>query len=939
MMPNCARIPGTLLTSIAAIAAAGLVGLPACGDDRPVMLHWFEQPWRDLERRVPDFFKAGYGSVWLPPPGKGASTNSVGYDVFDRFDLGRPGAQTAYGTESMFQVMVKELQRANAEVYVDSILNHNSGRQTSASFQAAGGWPGFWMAPATPPVNKAANSPWGDFHNNPGSATNYLQSENPGGAWYDVHKGDLVALVDIAQESNNAFIRHPVAAGNPANLPAGTVYNQPNPSNARFYPDQSLSPLVFTNPSFQGQPAQNFTLYPFNTANPLNGDAYVENATGLLMRYTQWMLDVQGVDGFRLDASKHAPSWFWIQYFDAAVHNRRTTPDGRKVTAFSFGENTDGNAYVFDNYVRKPNGKNPPRPGDEFGNRDALDLSGAGSLRNLINGGGFGTWGGVLGSHIDTADDGFNNGTVGVNHVFSHDNGTVDGPGSLPALPTLRQQGLFAHAYVINRPGIPIVYYNARGVTRPGGSFFPDEGTPVALGFDLNTNAPSDLMTRLVQARNFAGRGQFFPLNSNTNDIFIYELSSPRFSGASYPGGYTANMLVGASDSYASGSVAGVMTTTFPAGTRLQEITGNAADPIVDPSGTIAETLVVGAGGVVSIRVPHNTSSAGEHNRGYVIYVPTLPTGTIELTPVASTIPADLASVPMHRRRLTSVPVISADDFTVRLTTSKTDPLDTNFDDNALFRIDAGYFDANGNGSIDFDHTNGVIAGYEAFTTANQPLFGSAAANGLYEQVIDASALAEGMHYLSVKAFRKRNADEAPLFREFREVFYVDREPPAIEFIDPPAVLTSTSHEFRVGALDRTTNFVYMLLDVPSGTDPLTLIGLPNLASRHDRLEHRRTVGVFNTHGFHTVTAVATEESGNANVITHTFFVDRCIADYNKDGISDVLDFLDFFDDFGQCEGQPTPCGTSGNPDVSGDAFVDIQDFLEFFDAFGQGCV
>ncbi len=921
----------------ALLLLCGLVGPTARAEDEPVILHWFEQPWRDLERRVPDFFKSGYGAVWLPPPGKAASNASVGYDVFDRFDLGRPGAQTAYGTEAMFAAMVDELHRANGLVYIDSILNHNSGRQTSAAFQAAGGWPGFWMAPATPPVNKQANSPWGDFHNNPASATNYLQSENPGGAWYDTLKGDLVALVDIAQESNNTFIRHPVAEGNPQNIPAGTVYNKPDPNNARFYPDQSLTPLTFTNPAFQGQPAQNFTIHPYNTSNPLAGDPTADNATGLLMRYTQWMLDVHKVDGFRLDASKHAPSWFWIQYFDAVVHNRRTTPDGRKVTAFSFGENTEGNTFVFDNYVRKPNGRNPPRPGDAFGNRDALDLTGAGELRNIANASGFGSWSNVLAGHIDNVDDGFNNGSIGVNHVFSHDNGSIDGMGSQPAIPTIRQQALFSHAYMLNRPGVPIVYYNARGITRSGG-FWPDEGTPIALGLNPSTNTLTDYMQRLVQARNFGARGQFFPLNGSINDILIYELSSPRFSGAAYPGGYTANMLVGVSDSYATGSIAGNVTTTFPVGTRLQEVTGNAADPLVDPAGNIAETLVVGAGGIVNIRVPHNVSTAGEHNRGYVIYIPTLPTGTLQVTPVASTIPADATSTPQHRRRLTSIPVVTAPTFTIRLTTSKTDPLDLNFDDNAMFRIDAGYFDANGNGSIDLDHTTGVAAGYENFITTKLPLHGSALANGLYEQTINTDSLAEGVHYLSVKAFRKRNADEAPLFREFRDVFYVDRQPPAIEFIDPPSTVATSSVEMRIRALDRTTNFVYMLANVPSGTDPLTLIGIPNLATRHDRFEHRRTVGVFSTHGYHTVTAVATEESGNARVITHTFFRDLCPADHNDDGEIDVLDFLDFFDDFAVCENQPAPCGNIGNADFTGDTVVDVLDFLDFFDRFGQGC-
>ncbi len=64
-----------------------------------------------------------------------------------------------------------------------------------------------------------------------------------------------------------------------------------------------------------------------------------------------------------------------------------------------------------------------------------------------------------------------------------------------------------------------------------------------------------------------------------------------------------------------------------------------------------------------------------------------------------------------------------------------------------------------------------------------------------------------------------------------------------------------------------------------------------------------------------------------------------CLADYN--GLpdeGDILDFLDFFDDFGSCDQQPGPCGQWGNADVNGDTFVDILDFLDFFDSFGTGC-
>ncbi len=63
-----------------------------------------------------------------------------------------------------------------------------------------------------------------------------------------------------------------------------------------------------------------------------------------------------------------------------------------------------------------------------------------------------------------------------------------------------------------------------------------------------------------------------------------------------------------------------------------------------------------------------------------------------------------------------------------------------------------------------------------------------------------------------------------------------------------------------------------------------------------------------------------------------------CPADHNGDTIQDVLDFLDFMEDFGACENQPAPCGTLGDADFNGDTIVDVLDFLDFIDAFGSGC-
>lgn len=61
-------------------------------------------------------------------------------------------------------------------------------------------------------------------------------------------------------------------------------------------------------------------------------------------------------------------------------------------------------------------------------------------------------------------------------------------------------------------------------------------------------------------------------------------------------------------------------------------------------------------------------------------------------------------------------------------------------------------------------------------------------------------------------------------------------------------------------------------------------------------------------------------------------------ADYNGDLYLEVVDFLDFVDDFGACQGMPAPCGQFGDPDLNGDTITDIVDLLDFLDAFGRGC-
>jgi glycosidase len=890
----------------------------------PVYLQWWELKWTDMEHRTPDFFVSGYGALWLPPIHKAASTNSVGYDVWDRFDIGRPGAETAYGTQESFRAVVDELHAANGLVNIDIVMNHNSGRNTSYAFHAAGGYPGFWTGPL-PAVNqnKRADSDWGDFHNGIGAST-YYQSENPSGPNYDLHRGDLVALTDIAQESNHQFIRHPIQAGNPQNIPAGTSVNLPDPTNRRMYRDLQLSPQIVNNPGTTRNPgATQFTLHPFNAADPMQGDPVPDNGTGLLMRWTQWTLDVLNVDGFRIDAIKHTPSWFFDTFWDAVVHLRRTTPWGAKVTPYSFGESVESNSFTYNNYVRK----------DAFGNRDALDLNGAGQLRNVVNAGGLGSWASVLPAHLDNQDDGLNNGSLGVNHVFSHDNGSTTG--SPPPDPSYQQQGWAAHAYLLMRTGPAIVYHNARGITRPAGGFWPGQGTPVALGLDPTTNAANPVLTRLVQLHNWYGRGEFGPLNGTSSpavdDVFIFERR--RNNGG---GNFSANVLVGVNDRYDGGFDSRTITTSFPQGTILKEMTGNAIDPIVDPNNDIFDTVTVGAGGSVTIRVPRNRNASNvAHHKGFVVYGPAVPEGQVSVSPMASVIPADDAAIPHWRRRLTSVPVVTSPSFALTLITTQAQAGDPGTDNNAVLRINQGFQDLNGNGIVDKPPTDPVVPGYENFLTVNQPLFNSGQSSGTYSQTIDTSLLPEGYNYISVIAFRQRPSNTDPLFREFRQVIYVDRTGPAVEWMDAGTTITSAAHQFRIRFLDRTANRMHLFLNLPPGSDPVALSNITNQGTRHDRFEWRMTLTDLSS-GQHTLTIVAFEDSGNASITTYPVNVDRpCYANCDSSTSFPRLTANDF-----QCFLNRFAAGdTYANCDNStGSPLLTANDFQCYLNAFAAGC-
>lgn len=88
--------------------------------------------WKQAERQAKNLAGTGINMVWLPPPYKGASgTQSVGYDVYDMYDLGefdqRGTVRTKYGTKLEYLQAVKTLQDNGIKVLADIVMNHRLG--------------------------------------------------------------------------------------------------------------------------------------------------------------------------------------------------------------------------------------------------------------------------------------------------------------------------------------------------------------------------------------------------------------------------------------------------------------------------------------------------------------------------------------------------------------------------------------------------------------------------------------------------------------------------------------------------------------------------------------------------------------------------------------------------------------------------------------------
>ena len=98
--------------------------------------HWYIPAdgkfWKQVKNEAPRLAELGINAVWLPPACKAAAgKNSVGYDVYDLYDLGefkqKGTVRTKYGTRKEFIAAVKAVQAAGMQAIVDIVVNHLGG--------------------------------------------------------------------------------------------------------------------------------------------------------------------------------------------------------------------------------------------------------------------------------------------------------------------------------------------------------------------------------------------------------------------------------------------------------------------------------------------------------------------------------------------------------------------------------------------------------------------------------------------------------------------------------------------------------------------------------------------------------------------------------------------------------------------------------------------
>ena len=545
------------------------------------MLQLFNTSWKDLAAKMPELAEAGYTSLWLPPPTKGSGGLSVGYDLWDPFDLGskdqRNSVSTRYGTEAELLHMMEVAHRFGIRVYFDNIMNHRAFDVPAYNESTPiGVYPG--MVPE-------------DFHLRKTEDGFYRKWDNcrDWNSSWQVQNLGLADLIDIAHETPNtnfgssegsigtkySFVRHP---NNPE------YYDKlPNGTDVGFGPSNGITSAILA-------------------ANP---DFYKEDVGAYLIRNVRWMIDRTKADGLRLDAVKHVPDYFFGMQSGA---NKNESDAGycggiqkqfHKTRGFT---DTNFRDSVFDVELPRDDamvfGEHLGSPPGYSGYWDAGMRLVDNDLRSKLNGVLGNPSGNIFG--LDGRGAGGFTPELGVMHATSHDSDYA-------------AQRQLQHAMYYTREGLGLVYSDGNThsqVLGDSGGAFPRNANTAYLGQSGDSRIPN-----LAKINGDFGRGRQYGLYADNSpsysDFIAYERRDNRNSDGTVNGlsaSDSVSMVVMLNDNTASG-VARTFTSSFPAGAYLyQYATGpnGSYQTGFYKYGNELGTVVVPAGGyyIFSYRTP-----------------------------------------------------------------------------------------------------------------------------------------------------------------------------------------------------------------------------------------------------------------------------------------------------------------------------------------------
>lgn len=248
--------------------------------------HWYYPDggklWREVAEKAESLAAMGITDIWLPPAYKGASGGySVGYDTYDLFDLGefdqKGSVATKYGDREALNAATRALNAKGIRVIHDVVFNHKMGADETERVK----------------VSRVNPDDRTQIDEEVFEASAYTKFTFPGRGGkhsqfvWDLHCFSGVDHIEDPDEDGIFLIRNEHNAGE-----WNTEVDQEN-GNYDF--------LMGADVEFR------------------NKAVYEE-----LKFWGRWLAEQVQVDGFRLDAAKHIPAWFfrdWVGHMRETVNS------------------------------------------------------------------------------------------------------------------------------------------------------------------------------------------------------------------------------------------------------------------------------------------------------------------------------------------------------------------------------------------------------------------------------------------------------------------------------------------------------------------------------------------------------------------------------------------------------------------------------------------